>query len=171
MRYSFRNHRSQLWSASLSIVIDCAKISLSSPMGELISTFLTGLYKVFIGCIWDRFYAASSIWLTVCILNVYHCSKEFTKYWTTDQSYKLTLLNKVDISYGILDVFHFSILQCSEVMLWPTFPMPFQPRDYNTSLRVKKNSNNNFQIILFCIQEVNVLAHSTPFKEEIWEKR
>lgn len=44
--------------------------------------------------------------------------------------------------------------------------MPFQPGDYNTSLRVKKN-NNNFQIILLYIQEVNVLAHSTPFKEEI----
>lgn len=27
------------------------------------------------------------------------------------------------------------------------------------------------QSFMFCVQEVNVLAHSTPIKEEIWEKR
>lgn len=44
---------------------------------------------------------------------------------TTDQSYKLTVLNKINIAYGILNVFRFSILQYSEKMLRLTFQCHF----------------------------------------------
>lgn len=39
------------------------------------------------------------------------------------------------------------------------------------SIRLNRVLKRIDQSFMFCVQEVNVLAHSTPIKEEIWEKR